>query len=57
MLQKPNHRSLVLTKPSEVQNWSKTGLLCGLSVITVKSVTLLNIVESKPPAKNFVLYS
>lgn len=39
------------------QSWSKTGILCGLSVVVVKSVALLNAVESKPPALNFVLYS
>lgn len=26
-------------------------------MVVVKSVTLLNVVESKPPALNFVLYS
>lgn len=56
-LQKPNHQSLTLTKPNKGQNWSKTGVLCGLSVVVVKSVTLLNVAESKPPALNFILYS
>ena len=56
-LQEPNHQSLMLTKPNKGQNWSKTGVLCGLSVVVVKSVTLLNVAESKPPALNFILYS
>lgn len=55
-LQKPKHQSLVLTKPKKVQNWSKTDGLHELSVVIVKSVTLLNLAESKPPASNFVLY-
>lgn len=56
-LQEPNHQSLTLTKPNKGQSWSKAGVSCGLSVVVVKSVTLLNVVESKPPALNFLLYS